>query len=418
MATATGVSRADTPVFTSAIIWLLAILVLINYVDRGSLSTAGPLIRDELKLTNGQLGILLSAFFWTYVPFHPIAGWFAEKFNAYQVLAIALTIWAGATAMTGLAHSFAFVLTLRLLLGVGESAAFPLSSKLFGQHLKPDRMGFANGLVGVGIALGPAFGVFFGGEIMAQAGWRLTFILFGCVSLLWLFPWLISSRKLSQEASTVRPLEAEPSFSEIMAKPAFWGTTLGHGLWLYAFYFVISWLPTYLVKAQGLSVRQMAVTGGEIYLLYAVSSLLTGWATDRLIKAGVSATWSRKTFLVISPLVICAAMAGAALGDAKVAIASLFVAGAAFGLETPNIYATAQGLAGPRASGKWVGLMNGIANTTGIAAPLATGFIVDATGSFYAAFAAAGVTSILTSIVVFFLIWRIEETKWSGQAAP
>ncbi len=187
---------------------------------------------------------------------------------------------------------------------------------------------------------------------------------------------------------------------------------LGHGFNLYAFYFVISWLPTYLVKVQGLSVRAMAVTGGEIYLVYAAFSFITGWATDRLIASGVSLTWSRKPFLVAAQLIVTAAMAAAAFGGPTVAVASLFVAGAAFGMWTPTYYAVAQSLAGPRASGKWVGLSNGAANLAGILAPLATGFLVDATGSFYAAFAAAGVMSLLAALTVVVLIRRVAEIDW------
>ena len=413
MTTATaGPSPVTRPVFGNVIIGLLAVMVLINYVDRGTLSTAGPLIRDELKLSNSQLGILLSAFYWTYVPAHAVVGWLTEKFNAYLVLAAGLAIWASATALTGLAHGFTLLLGLRLLLGIGESAAFPCSSKLFGQHLPPERMGFANGLFSTGLALGPAFGVYFGGEIMARAGWRMSFILFGVASLVWLVPWLLSTRTLSHQASTARTAADEPTFAQLLSRPGLWGTMLGHGFNLYAFYFVISWLPTYLVKVQGLSLREMASTGGAIYLVYAGSSFLTGWVTDRLVASGVSLTWSRKSFLVAAQLIVAAAMAVAAVAEARIAVAALFAAAAAFGMWTPNLYAVAQTLAGPKASGKWVGLANGVANLSGILAPLATGFLVDATGSFYSAFIDAGSISLLAALTVFFLIWRVREVDW------
>jgi MFS family permease len=398
--------------FGNRIVWLLALMVLINYVDRGNLSTAAPLIRDQIRLTNSQLGILLSAFFWTYVPFQPLVGWLAEKFNAYQVLTVSLIIWSVATALTGLSHGFMMLLGLRLLLGLGECAAFPCISRLFGQHLPAHRKGFANGLVAMGIALGPAFGIFFGGQIMAHQGWRLTFVLFGAISLLWLIPWLLATRTLSREASETRHAEDEPTFGELLSKRALWGTTLGHMFGLYAFYFVITWLPTYLVKAQDLSIRGMTVIGGEIYLVYAASCLITGWVTDRLIERGVSATWARKTFLVAGPLIVCASMAAAALGDTRSAIAGLFAAGTAFGFSTPNIYAVAQSLAGPRASGKWVGYMNGVANLSGIISPMVTGFLVDATGNFYSAFAVAAAISVLSALAWGVLVWRVEEVPW------
>ncbi len=414
MTTARKTQPAETgrPTFGNGVVWLLALMVLINYVDRGNLSTAAPLIRDEIGLTNSQLGILLSAFFWTYVPFQPFVGWLAQRFNAYLVLAVALVIWSLATALTGLCHGFMMLLGLRLLLGVGECAAFPCISRLFGQHLPAHRKGFANGLVGMGIALGPAFGIFFGGAIMAQQGWRPTFVLFGALSLLWLIPWLGATRSLAREAAGTSTPEDEPSFAELISKRALWGTTLGHMFGLYAFYFVITWLPTYLVKAQGLGVLDVAKLGGKIYLVYAASCMVTGWVTDHLIVRGVSVTWARKSCLVAGPLIACASMTAAALGDPRVAIAGLFGAGLAFGLSTPNIYAAAQCLAGPHASGKWVGFMNGVANLSGIVAPMATGFLVDATGSFYGAFAAAASISVFSALSWCLLVWRIEEVSW------
>ena len=94
---------------TTAIVALMAMAVFINYVDRGNLATAAPLIKDELRLTNTQVGLLLSAFFWSYTPGQVFAGWLAERINAYRALALGLTVWALATVATGLAGSFAVV---------------------------------------------------------------------------------------------------------------------------------------------------------------------------------------------------------------------------------------------------------------------------------------------------------------------
>jgi len=146
------------------IVVLLALAIFINYVDRGNLATAAPLIRDELKLTHTQIGMLLGAFFWTYTPGQLLAGWLAEKINAYRSLALGVALWSLATVATGFATGFVSILALRLVLGLGESAAFPCSSKLLGEHLPQHRLGFANGMIGVGLALGPAFGTFAGGS--------------------------------------------------------------------------------------------------------------------------------------------------------------------------------------------------------------------------------------------------------------
>jgi len=153
------------------VVALLALAVFINYVDRGNLATAAPLIGSELKLSNTQIGLLLSAFFWTYTPGQILSGWLAERINAYRTLALGLAIWSLATALSGIASGFVALIILRLVLGLGESAAFPCSSKLLAEHLPRHRLGAANGLIGVGLALGPAFGTYGGGTIMAHFGW-------------------------------------------------------------------------------------------------------------------------------------------------------------------------------------------------------------------------------------------------------
>src|SRR5215471_4741584 len=132
------------------IVFLLALAVFINYVDRGNLATAAPLIKSELKLSNTAIGLLLSGFFWTYTPGQLLAAWVAEKINAYRTLALGLAIWSLATTLSGFASGFVVFFLLRLILGLGESVAFPCSSKLFAEHLPTHRLGAANGLVGVG----------------------------------------------------------------------------------------------------------------------------------------------------------------------------------------------------------------------------------------------------------------------------
>src|SRR5581483_8945167 len=253
-----------------AVVPLIAVVIFINYVDRGNLATAAPLMKDELGLSSTQIGVLLSAFFWSYVPAQILAGWLAERINPYRTLALGLALWSIATALSGVATGFAMLIGLRLLLGLGESAAFPCSSKLLAQHLPSHRLGGANGLIGVGMALGPTLGTFGGGLLIAQIGWRSVFILFGLCSLLWLVPWYAATRSVSDQIN-VQSVDTGPSLAEIMKRREVWGASLGQFCGNYAFYFVISWLPLYLVKARGLSVEHMAELGGLIYLVYAIS---------------------------------------------------------------------------------------------------------------------------------------------------
>jgi len=333
--------------FGNGIVVLLALAIFVNYVDRGNLATAGPLMKYELHLSASQFGLLLSAFFWTYVPGQIVAGWMVEKFNAYRTYALGLALWSISTALTGVASGFSLLIVLRLLLGIGESVAFPCSSQLIAQHLPQHRLGMANGLVAMGLSLGPAFGTFAGGLFMAQFGWRNLFLYFGLASLLWLVPWFASTRRLSK-ADDEPKVDRAPAFRAFLAKRAAWGAGIGHFCNNYAFYFVISWLPLYLVKTRGFTVPQMAQLGGAIYVLYAASSLLTGWLSDRWLAAGGSVTAVRKSAIITGHLLAAAAMLGCMVGNAPVAIASLFLAGVSFGFNSPQLYAIGQTLGGPQ----------------------------------------------------------------------
>src|SRR5580693_10659050 len=168
---------------------LLSVSVLINYVDRGTLSIAAPILKDDLHLSPSQLGVLLSSFFWTYAAFQIVSGWLVDRFEVNWLLAMGVLVWSVATLTTGLVHGFALLLTARLVLGVGESVAYPSYNKIIAKHFRASHRGRANGLISAGWAGGPALGTLLGGLLMARVGWRLFFVVLGLASLLWLLPW-------------------------------------------------------------------------------------------------------------------------------------------------------------------------------------------------------------------------------------
>src|SRR5207247_3295818 len=127
--------------FAPALI-LLAICFLINYVDRGNLSVAAPLLKTELDLSASQLGILLSVFFWTYTLMQFPMGWLVDHFNVNRILAAGFLLWSLATVATGLVRGFLLLLMMRLILGIGESVAMPSGSKILARCLPEHYRGF------------------------------------------------------------------------------------------------------------------------------------------------------------------------------------------------------------------------------------------------------------------------------------
>jgi MFS family permease len=143
---------------------------------------------------------------------------------------------------------------------------------------------------------------------------------------------------------------------------------------------------------------------------------VSGWAADRAIAAGASVNSVRKTVIVLGNLGLGLCLAAPALGNAAISLAALFASGLMFGMITPVLYAIGQTLAGPTATGKWAGMQNGIANFAGIIGPVASGAIVDATGSFAWAFISVGVITLAGVIGWAFIIPRIEPVAWPARA--
>jgi sugar phosphate permease len=116
------------------VLFLLSLSVFINYIDRSNLSIAAPLLKDELHLSASQLGVLLSAFFWTYGLMQIPAGWLVDRFDVKWVFGVGFFVWSAATAATGTLHGFAALIAIRIMLGWGESVAFPSYSKILRTH--------------------------------------------------------------------------------------------------------------------------------------------------------------------------------------------------------------------------------------------------------------------------------------------
>lgn len=392
---------------------LLAAAVGINYIDRGNLATAAPLIQDELHLSATQLGFLLSAFFWTYVTAMTPAGWLVERYGARRVLAGGVVIWSVATLLTGLATGLIGLLLLRLLLGLGESTAFPSASKALASEVPVSQLGLANGVMSFGYLVGPAIGTFLGGMLMARVGWRPVFVLFGCLSLLWLWPWLRTPH--TSAAEPVAASQGVPSFASILRQRGLWGASLGHFASNYNFYFILAWLPVYLVKARGFSMASMAAIAGSAYLINAVSALWMGWYTDRWCRAGRSPDLIYKGIMALNHVASIGCMAGMVLLPINGSIACLFAYEVVMGLSSPGVYAIPQILAGPAAAGRWVGVQNTCGNIAGIFAPALTGILIDWSGSFVSAFALAGAVNVLGLVGWLFILPRIAPLNWQQQ---
>ncbi len=406
MPTSTSRQRKGIPGALVIVLLLLAISVFINYVDRGNLSIAAPMLKDELGISASQLGLLLSAFFWTYACLQPLSGWLADRWNVNWVFAGGFFLWSVATAATGMIHTFAALMILRLLVGMGESVAYPSYSKILALNFEEEHRGLANAAIAAGLVLGPGFGMLFGGLLMARSGWRPFFLVLGLGSLLWLVPW---TKYMPKRRNTGSQVANAPSLSEFLRLRSAWGTSLGLFCGNYLNYFLITWLPFYLVRERHFSMDNMAKIGGIAYLLGACFATLTGWLSDRWIVSGATPTWVRKT-IIGGGLALAGAFVGlAGLGSSVVALVLGVVF---FGVASSNIWAVTQTLAGPEAAGRWTGLQNSVGNLAGVVAPAVTGLVLDRTGQFYWAFAIVTAVAFTGAMSFIFLVGPVEQVIW------
>ena len=312
---------------------MLAISVCLNYIDRGSLSIAAPQVAKELLLDPAEMGILFSAFFFSYAILQIPLGWLVDRFDVKWVLAGGFALSSIATGLHGLATTFGVLLAFRLLLGIGESVAYPAYSRVIATRFPAEKRGFPNALIDAFSKAGPALGTLLGGLLIAHYGWRSLFILAGIGGLLWLLPWILWHSK--EEVVAEADSSSGVGFPDILQRPELWGTICGLFAINYTWYFLISWFPSYLVHERGFSQERMAVVGSLPFWVLGASSLFAGWLSDRLIFRGKSTTLVRKGFVVGGLLASAVLLPFASVPNVNVALGLLMVMAFAFGFRPP-----------------------------------------------------------------------------------
>jgi MFS transporter, ACS family, D-galactonate transporter len=301
---------------------------------------------------------------------------------------------------------------VRVVLGMGESVAYPSYSKIIANHFPLARRGLANSIVASGLCFGPSFGILFGGTLMGRFGWRPFFVTLGLASLLWIGPWSIWMPRAKSRAGPDN--KKGPGLPEIVARRAWVATALGLFCMNYVNYFLLTWLPFYLVRERGFSMNAMAEVGGAMMLTAAVSAIVSGKLSDRWIRAGATTTRVRRGFMVAGGLLTGSFLMAAVVAPRNISVGLLMLAGVGFGMSSSNVWAITQTLAGPQAAGRWAGSQNFIGNLSGAIGPALTGLLVDRTAHFFWSFLIAGGMAWSGAAVWTFLLGPIEPVVWKS----
>jgi ACS family D-galactonate transporter-like MFS transporter len=401
--TASGPSRATSPSIpdvairlTNARRWsvvgLLFTASLINYFDRATISFALPMISKELHLGPEAKGVLLSAFFWSYALLQIPMGVLADRVNLRWLYAAAFTLWSISQGLIGFANSLGMLIVFRMMLGVGEAIYLPGGSKVVSLLFRPAERGLPCGLFDAGTRTGLVVEGVLVPWMLIHYGWRASFSIVGFAALVWLIPWfLITPRNLQAKTDTAgapRPSGFKRSVTTLVTNRNLLGVCLSFFCFDYYWYFLVNWLPDYLVTSRGLTILSAGLYAALPYFVFGASEPIGGWIADRLVHRGWSEAKARKG-VVTGAFLTGLLLIPAARVDAPGTAVALIVGGCLVGLATGNLLVILQSCAPPAEIGLWTGVYNFVGNIAGILSPLVTGFLIDRTDSYTAPFVLA-----------------------------
>lgn len=390
----------------SLIYGLLFLLTTISYIDRTTLSVAAPEIAAEFHVSPVEMGYLFSSFLWTYLLCLIPVGLLVDRLGSGLMAAGGITLWSLATVATGVSTSFGFMLLTRLALGVGESTAYPAGVRVIRDSAPESERGVATAWLNGGSYAGPAVGAMLTGWLIAAFGWRAGFIVTGALGLLWLVPWLYWLRT-SRASAPVAQAEMENRYRDsrtagsgvpsgglaaLLRLRSTWGMALTQGCAVYAQYLFLTWLPSYLQAAKGLNVQS---AGLYTAIPYAASVLLAIGAchiSDRLLAPERIASGQRRRMVAL--MLLCSSVVLLTPAFDSMWMVTVLVALSLSGISSAislNFALATDLLQRAEDVGKVAGVLVFGGNFFGILAPIVTGYVIAATGSYNGAFVIAGI---------------------------
>ena len=393
---------------------LLLGIVTLNYVDRGSISVAMPLITKQLHVSEQATGIALSAFFWSYALMQLPGGWLVDKFKPRLMAAISCSGWGVAQALTAAATGLGGLVAFRVLLGAAEAPIYPAGGKLNATWMTPAERGRGGTLLDGGAPLGTAIGgVGISWLIAFTGGWRQAFIIAGVATVLagLLAAWYIRNTPREHPAANAAEVayveaahaaedadDPQPAGRAGLLRYArhrsFWAMCLGWCGFNGVFYGLLTWGPLYLSETKHFDIETIGYSTLVIFGAGFVGELTGGWLADWWRARGGSPNVVLRTLLGGAGAFVVLALLGVTfVPNAAVAVAFLSVV--LFFLRWAGVYWSVPSiLAGRANAGIMGGAMNLGGNVAGILSPIIVGLIVGATGSYTGAllfFVACGV---------------------------
>lgn len=379
---------------TGKVLFLLCVMYAMTYIDRTSVSTAAFAFKRDLHLNNTQVGLVFSAFAYPYLVFQIIGGWVSDRFGARLTLAVSALIWAAATLFTGLVTGFVSIIGARLLLGFGEGATFPTATRAMSDWIPEEKRAFAQGIAHSSSRLGNAVTPPLVAWLIAVLSWRGSFVILGCLGLVWAVVWgsYFRDDPAAHPGVTRSELASLPDYTARAAKrrePVPWIALARRMLPVTAVYFCyawtlwlyLAWIPSFFLHSTGRRLQDSALFSAGVFFAGVVGNTLGGIASDRILRVTRDRNKARRDLVVAGLLCSAMAMLPILFWHSLVG-AAIFLSLAFFFSEstTAALWAVPMDIA-PRYSGSASGLMNTGTAFAAIISPPVFGYLIDKTGN-------------------------------------
>jgi MFS transporter, ACS family, hexuronate transporter len=409
----------------STVIILLFLAGVVNYLDRSALSIAAPFITTDLHLSATQMGIIFSSFSVGYAIFNFLGGMASDRYGAKLTLFVAMIVWSLFSGAIALAVGFTSLIVIRILFGMGEGPLSATINKMVNNWFPSDQRASAIGLTNSGTPLGGAISGPIVGFIAISYSWKVSFLLIMIIGLVWAIAWWkFVKEKPANAASTQTAAKKTDSATKEKKPLTFYlkqktvlFTAFAFFAYNYILFFFLTWFPSYLIKARGMSVKEMSIITVIPWILGFIGLAAGGFVSDYVFKkfAKKGVLFSRKVVLVtcLFASAVCIGVAG--LVTTTVSAVTLVALSVFFLYLTGAIYwAIVQDVVDQNNVGSVGGFMHFLANTAGIIGPTLTGYLVDKSGTFTSAFLLAGGLAVFASLAVIRFVRPIKADNVSN----
>lgn len=423
-------SRATTTRVRYSILAVIVIAVSINYMDRANLSIAEPLVEKDLHISVVEMGLIFSAFSWTYAALQIPGGLVLERIGARVTFGVAMIFWSIVTLCISLATGFGSLLGLRLALGVAETPAFPANNSLVSRWFPTKERGLATGSYTAGEYVGLAIAAPLLAWLAVRFGWHSVFYLTGGLGVLWAVVWLGWIRNSPQSDKRVSSAELEhiekgggavtaltakgrsraklSDVPKLLARKRMLGALIGQFANTSTLFFFLTWFPDYLVKQKHFTLLTAGIMAVIPYLCALIGTMIGGAGSDWLLRRGVATSIARKAPIITGLILSMIIIVDNFVSQPALVVLCFSIAFFAQGMASATAWTLLSDIAPADQIALTGGLFNFFANAGGALAPFVISIILSATGSFFYGLIYIGALAGIGALSYIFLVDRVE----------